>query len=174
MLIEQKSPGVYPFLRVFYEDDNLFLEVNDLSETANLLCGNYKIHPYSEKSYQGYITLAESSCVATTFENQSTEKIGEQIRLNTVKLRNTSSEETFEVEWQQNLKSFKFEAVQGCIQKSFLISTSVQPGETVVASEDFIVVNLAEINSFYGDKAKIYLDKESRLLYFGFDFDFDL
>ena len=65
---------------------------------------------------------------------------------------------TSEISWGQNSKTYKFNALTNCQKKSFMVTTTPYPGKTVMASEDFIVVNLENLMKFYGTTSRLELD----------------
>ncbi|WP_136467654.1 hypothetical protein [Flagellimonas onchidii] len=164
-LKKEESPGTFPFIQVFEEDGKLFIAPNKLKEIASLLCGNYEIHNHSEESIDGYVTSSGSACFETSFKNQNTEKIGEQIRVNTVQLLNQQTGKTFDVKWHTNMWTFKSVASKNCYLKSFMIKTSVQPSEFVISSKDFIMADLEDVTDFYGSQVILTLNEEDQLLY---------
>ncbi|WP_420321457.1 hypothetical protein [Flagellimonas sp.] len=162
---KDESPTVFPFIQIFEDDGKLYVSPDRLRPIVNLICGNYNIHHYPEKSIDGYVTLDSSSCFESSFKNLSTEKIGEQIRLNTIQLTAAPSEAAFNIRWETKVTTNTSKALENCHEKSFTIRTSVQPGEYVFAPEDFIMVDLAEVVDFYGNKVRLRFNEEEQLLY---------
>lgn len=160
---KQESPSAFPFIQIF-EDDGLFVSPQNAEDIANVLGGNFKIHPYPEASYDGYITVERNSLFTIDLKNKSTVKIGEQIQEYTVQLLNPHNQEVHEIQWEWNPKAGHFKAIKNCEVKSFWITTSIQPGETVTSSEDFIMVSLADLVAFYGGYS-LEFDQEGQLLY---------
>lgn len=164
---KKESPVVFPFLQIFEEDDKLYVAPDKLKDIINLLCGNYQIHEYLEKSTDGYVTSGTIPCFQISSKNQTTEKIGEQIQVYTVKLTHLNSGDSFNIKWSVNTKTRESKALENCHEKSFMIKTSVQPGEFAIASEDFVMVDLQEVINFYEKKIAVTLNKEEQLLYIG-------
>ncbi len=160
-----ESPTTPAFIQIFEDDGRLFIAPNKLKEIVSLLCGDYKLHDYPEGNVDGYVTSGSSSCFETSFKNQNTEKIGEQIRINTVQLLNQQTGKIFDIKWHTNMRTYESVASKNCDLKSFKIKTSVQPGEFVISSKDFIMVDLAEVVKFYDDRISLRLNKEEQLLY---------
>lgn len=164
-LDKNKSPSVFGFIQLFEEEDSFYVDPIHIEEITNLLCGNYVLHDYTEQSYNGYVTSGKQRCFKNTFKNQSTATIGEQIRLNTIQLTDSTSESLYEINWEYNLMEYKSRALENCEEKSFMITTQIQPGEAVMGSEDFIMVNLEDLVEFYGNTSSLRLDEKQRLLY---------
>ncbi|MGX1928622.1 hypothetical protein [Flagellimonas sp. 2504JD4-2] len=160
-----ESPVIFPFIQLFEDDDKLYAAPDKLEDIVNLICGNYQIYDYPEKSSDGYVTSGNMSCFQTLFKNQTTENIGEQIRTHTAELTDLDSGNDFEIKWNVNTKTYESEALENCQEKSFMIKTSVQPGEFVISSKDFIMVDLQGVINFYGKKVNARLNKEEQLLY---------
>lgn len=159
-----ESPAAFGFIRLF-EDDGLYVAPNDCEEIVDVLAGNYHLYPYQEKSYEGYITSGEKEIFTTSFSNVSTEKIGEQIRESRIEIVNPVSAQVLEIVWTYNQKTGESKAVQNCELKSFWITTSVQPGETVTSSEDFIMVDLNELVEFFDNGSTLEYNADEEILY---------
>ncbi|WP_420602937.1 hypothetical protein [Flagellimonas sp.] len=164
-IAKRESPSTMAFIQMYEEDDKLYIAPNNVKDIVNLLCGNYQIHDYPEKSSDGYVTSGSSTCFESTYVNQTTKNIGEQVSVNTVKLTSENTGKTFNVISETNKRTFKSKALKNCYEKSFMIKTSVQPGEFVIASKDFIMVNLQDVVDFYGNKVTLTLNKEEQILY---------
>ncbi|MGW9685151.1 hypothetical protein [Flagellimonas sp. 2504JD1-5] len=162
---KDESPTVFPFIQMFEDNGKLYVAPDKLRPIVNLICGNYRIHDYPEKSTDGYVTLESSSCTESSFKNQSTDKIGEQIQVNKIQLTNSRIKETFNIRWNTNVNSNTSEALENCHKKSFTIRTSVQPGEYVFTPENFIMVDLEDVTKFYGNKVRLRFNEEEQLLY---------
>lgn len=159
----QESPSAFPFIQIF-EDEGLFVSPQNAEDIANVLGGNVKIHPYPEASYDGYITVEQNSLYSLNVKNKSTAKIGEQIKEYTVTLLNPHNQGVHQIQWEWNPKESEYKAVKNCEVKSFWITTSIQPGETVTAAQEFVMVNLADLTAFYGGYS-LEFDQEGQLLY---------
>lgn len=161
-----ESPPTMAFIHMYEEDEDLYIDPSTsyLKDIANLFCGNFQIHRYVEKSSDGYITSEGGLCFESSYKNRSTENIGEQVQINMVTLKDGNGK-TYNIQWETNKRTYESKAIQNCYEKSFQIKTSVQPGEFVIASKDFIMINLQDVANFYGNKIELRLDKEAQLLY---------
>ncbi|MEX0315066.1 MAG: hypothetical protein AB3N18_12890 [Allomuricauda sp.] len=160
-----ESPSTFVFAHIYEEDNKLYIAPDKLKEIVSLLCGDYKLYDYREKNADGYVTSGNSLCFETSFKNQSTEKIGEQIRINTVQLVNQHTDKTFTIEWHTNMRTNRSVNHVNCYKKSFKIKTSVQPGEFVISSKDFIMVDIQDVVDFYGGRVIVELNKKDQFLY---------
>lgn len=164
-LLKKESPVVFPFMQVFEENGALYVAPENIGDLVNLLCGNYILHDFKEGNQDGYLTYGKSECVSSFMENQSTGNIGEQVRVNALKLTHPESNRIFEISWEQNLKTYKFKPLKNCEEKSFMVTTSPYPGKTTMSSKDFIMINLDDLLKFYGTASRLELDMENQLLY---------
>jgi hypothetical protein len=161
---KNESPSVFPFLQVF-DDEGLFVSPDNLEDIVNVIGGNYELFPYKEKSYEGYFTGAEESLYQSNNVNRSTEVVGQQMRENTITLSTLNSSDIFEIVYEQNPKSGDYTAIRNCELKSFRITRSYRPGESTTSSEDYLMVNLDDIVTFYDPNIKLELNDEEQLLY---------
>ncbi len=168
-LKKNESPSVVSFMQVFEGDGTIYAAPHSIGDFVNLLCGNYVIHEHKENNQDGYITVGKSNCLSNSIKNENGENIGEQIRINTLELENTHSGESFEISWEQNVKTYESRALKNCEDKSFMISTQVYKGKSVMSSKKLIMVDLGEIVKFYGNKANLEFNEDQQLLHIEFD-----
>lgn len=163
-LDNNESPSVFPFVQIF-NDDGLFVSPDHIEEIVNTVGGNYELFPFEEKSYDGYFTAPKNSLYSSNNVNRSTEVVGEQIRETTITLNKLEGTQVYEIVYEYNPASGEYKAIKNCKEKSFWITRSIQPGETTTSSEDFIMVNLNEIVTFYDSNLELKLNTEEQLLY---------
>lgn len=156
------SPAAIPFFNI-YNEDGIWAQPQSIKELCDMMWGNFEIWPYKEKSYDGYITTGFEEIYTIKSAFESTEKIGEQLVVSTVKIKNISGK-TKEIKWSRNMKTGELNAIKNCEVRSFNIETKPSPGETVISSEDFVVVNLDELATFFGG-IKLEFDEDDMLLY---------
>lgn len=161
---KNESPSVMAFCKVF-NDEGLYTSPENLEDIANLLGGNYRIFPFPEASYDGYITATQNSLYTRTSKNQSTAKVGEQIRVTTVDLRNPKNNKIYSIQWEWNPSDKKNIALNNCEIKTFWIKRKIDSGETVTSSEDFVMVNLNDIVKFYNDQLQLEFNPDEKLIY---------
>ncbi len=162
---KQNSPEVMPFIQIFEEDGSLYIQPKDLKEIVNILCGNYRVHDYPEKSFEGYITTTQMKCMNHFVRNENTSKIGEQIKVNELSLTSPVSDSTFTIKWSTNYISQQTEVLENCLRKHFRVIEKPHPGQTFASTKEFVVVNLEEIARFYGKGITFSLDLENQLLF---------
>ncbi|MEM9077112.1 MAG: hypothetical protein AAGC43_08735 [Bacteroidota bacterium] len=162
---QNNSPAVMPFIQVFEEDGGLYVQPKDLKEIVNILCGNYRIHEYPEKSFEGYLTTTQLKCMNHFVRNENTTNIGEQIKINELSLSSPVSDSTLAIKWTMNFISGQSVVLDNCMKKSFRVIEKPHPGQTFASTKEFVVVRLEDIAQFYANGIKFRLDSESQLLY---------
>ncbi len=75
---KNQSPTAMAAVSVFLDEDNYFLEPDKMKDVVSVMSGNYHLHPFKEKSYDGYVTTESDAGYELTTMVESTEKIGEQ------------------------------------------------------------------------------------------------
>ena len=116
-----------------------------------------------KKSYQGYVTSGTNEVYGMTTSYESTENIGEQLTVFNVRLGQVEKRAELIVRWNYNPKTGEYKALENCEVRSFWIQTNPSPGETVISSEDFLVVDLKTLQEFYGNAFEY--DAEGKVLY---------
>lgn len=163
-LISQKqSPMAMPFLKIFM-DEKLYVSPLDLKELTSLLGGDYNLYEYQEPSYEGYVNTEGKQFYTLTTNTQGTETIGQQEIVYTVTLKNAAGQ-TKNISWSQLGMSTKQVAKENCQLKSFNIVTNPHPGETVMSSQDFVVVSVNDLTQFFSQS--VTHDQENQLLFIG-------
>ncbi|GEM_PF-3570390 len=159
-----QSPAASAFVRVYKDDDEFYVEPGSMKEIVDVFSNNYILHPYEEKSYEGYVTSSDTSdafSISTSFE--STEKVGEQLTIFSVPLRHDEKRDEMIVRWSFNPKSGVYKARENCEVHSFWFQTNPSPGETVISAEDFLVINLNKLAKFYNKSFRY--DADEQVLY---------
>lgn len=160
-LDKNESPAAMAFSLVYKDGENYFVEPNNMQAIVDVMSGNIKFFEYQEKNCNGYITSDTGRVYSLEMTYESTEKIGEQLMVYRVNLKNKNK--SHQIDWTFNSKTGESEALKNCKVKSFWIQTNPSPGETVVSSRDFLVVDLKELARFYS--CSIEYDPETRVLY---------
>ena len=164
-IARQNTPEVMPFVQIFQDGGMLYIQPKDLKEIVNILCGNYRIHEYPEKSFEGYITTTQMKCMNHYVRNENTSQIGEQIKINELSLSSPVSDSTFTIQWSTNYISQQVEVLQNCIKKPFKVIEKAQQGQNISSTKEFVVVKLEDVASFYGRDIMFRLDAKNQLLY---------
>ena len=163
-LKQNKSPVIMPFIPVFKDKGNLYINPINIKEIVELLSGNFTLHNYQEKSYDGYVTLKDVTAYQLSTENKSTEKIGEQLIEYTITLTN-QADERLQILWTQKSMTTNVAAIANCKKKAFSTQTHPHPGETVTSSKNFIVVDLQTLIEFFDKSITFSFDENKQLLF---------
>ena len=159
---KNQSPTAMAAVSVFLDEDNYFLEPDKMKDVVSVMSGNYHLHPFKEKSYDGYVTTESDAGYELTTMVESTEKIGEQKYSYDLTLKNKNGK-TKHVRWSINQKTWEKTAIENCELHEFYEQTSPAPGETVYSTNDKLVVNIADLAKFFG-KSYTY-DRDAFILY---------
>ena len=125
--------------------------------------GNVDLYEFKEASHDGYFSInKQDTLYIEQSEMHTTAIIGEQIRKYVVTLRDKSNK-TMNISWSYNQKTSEYTAGDNCEVHSFWIKTSVQPGDTRLSAEDFLVVSLSRLAKFYG--CSVSYDDETKVLF---------
>lgn len=162
-ITENQSPSAMAFVQIYKDGDKYFVAPNVMREVVDLFSGNYQKHVYKEKSYEGYVTSGTNEVFGISTSYESTDKIGEQLTVYSVRLGQVEKRAELIIRWSFNSKTGEYKALENCIVKSFWIQTNPSPGETVISSKDFLVVSIATLQEFYGDSFEY--DAEGKVLY---------
>lgn len=166
ILSRDEVPATTSFITVFNEN-GLFVDPNYVSPICEVLSGNYAITESKEPSFDGYLTKNKTNVVSEAIpEFKNTENIGEQILHHHITLKNLSGDREMSIVWDFNPQTGSYKAIENCEEKSFMVTTSVQPGEWVTSSKDFIMVNLQTLVSFYDNRFELELNIDENLLCF--------
>ena len=146
-----------PFTELF-ERKKLYMSPLAIQELANTLGGNFQIHPFSEPSYDGYFTVDNKTLYKLESKNRATDKVGEQEIEYSVILSKMNSNKTMTITWKRQSNGDESPGKNTEV-KSFTVKTNPAPGETVFSSQDFLLVDLEKLESFYGKKLEFNEDE---------------
>lgn len=162
-LERNESPTSMHFLKL-YVDDKLYIPPADIKEVVNMMAGNYKIHPYKEKSCDGYVTSGDEELFEFSSKNEMTENIGEQIVKSSVIVKRPDARASFKITWERNADG-EIIPTKNCELVSFWVETNPDPGTSVYNTEDILLVDLDNLNKYFGNKAQLSFDEENKVLY---------
>jgi hypothetical protein len=156
-----QTPASMQAILVYKDGDAIFLAPSTIDKLCAALRGDYTLHAMKDGSVDGYFTVqsAEGFNLETKFKN--TQKLGEQLIVNHVKLENKQGK-VLDIRWTLNPKTYEFTGLKNCEVHSFWIETNPSPGETVYSTTDYLVVPVKTLADFFG--RKISFDPESALL----------
>ena len=161
-LAKKESPASMAFVQVHKDDDKHYLTPLLMAKVVQAMAGDTKLHNYKEKSYDGYFTANDNLAFDIKTRQESTEVIGEQLTISEMTVKNEDGEE-LPISWSFNPKQNEYKAYKNCLVKSFWFETNPSPGETVISSKDFLVVNLHGLCSFF--KCSYEYDSDHQVLY---------
>lgn len=159
--IKQKQSPTYSASTFLYKDDGLFVEPGSAKDLVNVFSNNLCYYDFKEKSFDGYVTYDSLEVFKNDNTTQSTEKIGEQIIIYTVKFLN--GDKSMLIKWSYNTKTAEFKAIKNCELRSFYSQSSPYPGNTVTSSYDHLVIPLDKIAVFYN--RKYTYDEEQKVFF---------
>jgi len=137
---------------------------DNLERIVNILSGNFKIIEKNESSYNGYAVNDSSGVYNFKVQNKAGSKIGEIQAINVVTLSDKSHRSKhMEIKWKTLPE---LEAIENCSVESIWVVSNPYPGKTVGNWEDDILVNIDDINAFYGNLFELDFDEEASVLYF--------
>ena len=161
-LDKKTSPPIVQTTKIIEDEGKLFVQPTHLKDIVSLISGNYILHDYQEKSFDGYVTEGEFDVFDKKYGSESTEKIGEMISTANIYLADTGKTKEFHISWQRQPKQ---KPLKNCIEMSVWADRSYKPGETTVVKEDNIVVNLSEIVEFFKSDIKLDYIEDDAILY---------
>jgi hypothetical protein len=151
------------FVPIYKDDEAYFVQPSYLNQIANTMGGNVELFEFKEASHDGYFSINNQD---TLYHEQSeivtTATIGEQIRKTTVTLRNKANS-SMNISWSFSDKTSEFKAGKNCENHSFWIKTTVQPGETNISTQDYLVIPLSRLAKFYG--CSVSYERETNVLF---------
>ena len=138
------------------------MEPQHIENMANLISGNYVIHDYQEKSYDGYVTEGKHKIYDKKYTNESTEKIGKMKSMASIYLNDMDQTKELHISWQRSPNQ---SPVKNCVEMALWVDKSYKPGERTAAKENFIMINLNDLVAFYSPKIELDYVEEEEILY---------
>lgn len=161
----KQSPVTMNYLRLFQHDKEIYITPTDLKDVAQLLGGDYKLHPYQEQSHDGYVTAGDGSVYTLAIQSETTAQIGERMIVNEITISHPKTGQKTKIVWHRNAKTGQATAVANCQLKSFWLRSSAYPGKYVVTAQDFIVVNLKNVARLFGKNVTLDYVAKDQILY---------
>ncbi|PWL23408.1 MAG: hypothetical protein DCO96_16290 [Fluviicola sp. XM-24bin1] len=156
----KSSPAAMADLAVYKDGDAFYVDPMNMRALVNLMSGNVETFDYKEKSYDGYVTIGTEDAYKIEQQYVSTSKVGKQAVKQIVTLTNTKGK-TMLISWNFDPSTGEHKAIKNCEVRGFWFQTNPQPGETVISSEDFLVVPAKKLAKFFG--CKIAFDRETKV-----------
>ncbi|MDC6384764.1 hypothetical protein D2V93_01545 [Flagellimonas taeanensis] len=161
-LSENMIPSVSSFVQIVEDEGALFVEPRDFERVLNLIANNYILYERKEKTHDGYVVFGDNQVYSYSINHANTDKIGKQISLETIVIKNNTSHDLLEIVW----TSFpKPRAEKNCTIKRIWVVTSPHPGTTIGNYEETVLINLNEIVDFYGNGVRLEHNEKEGMLY---------
>lgn len=156
-----EMPAMMNSTVIVAENGKLFMDTSKIKTIANILGGNIDIFPKQETSFDGYFIEGETSVFMQSVKNKDMGEIGKIASVMEVTLRDESTQTTYPISWQVTPE---LKAIENCEIQSLTVKYS-QHSDNEFTSKDFVMVNLEDINQFFGGHYNLRYDKNASLLY---------
>jgi hypothetical protein len=161
-LDKNESPPVVTSARIVEKDGKLYMEPQYIKNIANLISGNYVLHDYQEKSFDGYVTEGEHDVYDKKYANESTAEIGKMASIAHIYLKDIEERREYHISWQRSPDQ---SPIKNCVELSLWVDKSYKPGERTAAKEKFIMIGLDNLVEFFPSKVKLDYVKDEEVLY---------
>lgn len=155
-----KLPAVFNNLSVYKNDDIYYMKPSDLKELVSVASGEYVLHTGGAGA-SGYVSVAHDKSFTEDVSYKAGAKLGQQDAVHTVLLTNAKGGK-MTIQWTRNSREYEFYDLKNCEVQSFWVETNPAPGQTVLSSNDYLVVDLNKIASFFN--CTITFDTENALV----------
>ena len=155
-------PSISKSVAIVEDDGNFFVEPRDFERVLNLIADNYIIYGKKEQTYDGYVAFGESEVYSYTINHVNTDKIGQQLSQQSIRITNGISDRSLEIIWVDFPKP---RAIANCTVKKIWVVTSPYQGTTIGNYEDTIMINLGDIIEFYGNGTRLEYVEDEEMLY---------
>lgn len=160
-LDKNESPPIVESTRIVVKEGKLYIEPKHLENIVNLISGNYLIHDYPEKSFDGYVTEGKHKVFDKKYGSESTEKIGKMISTANIYISDIEQTKKYHISWQRNPNQ---SPLKNCIEMALWVDRTYKPGERTAAKDNLIMINLNDIVEFYNSTVKLdYVEEEENL-----------
>ena len=154
-----QTPPVYNYIRVYKKGGKLYTNPPSLEYFVNLIAGNMVLFDHQEKSYDGYVSVGNRKIYKLQANNESTEKIGEQLTIMHAEMIDTNTTKKHEIVWQYTPE---IKAEKNCEKKKLWVYGD-EPGSITLRGS--IVVDLQTIVDFYNNGVTLDYDKSNKIVY---------
>ncbi|MEM7086737.1 MAG: hypothetical protein AAF489_11175 [Bacteroidota bacterium] len=161
-LDKNESPPILNATRIVKKNNELYVEPQHLENMVDLISGNYVLHDFQEKSFDGYVTRGRYKVYDKKYSSESTEKIGQMASTANIYLNNMDQSKTYHISWQRSPNQI---AIENCTEMALWVDKSYKPGERVVSQDKFIMIKLNDIVEFYHSNVTLEYDDDG-ILYF--------
>lgn len=161
-LDKNQSPKTMQSTRIIKKKGELYTEPQHIKDLANLISGNYILHDYQEKAFDGYITGGKHDVYDKKYDSEHTEKIGQTISTANIYLTDIDQNRKHHISWQRSPNQIP---IKNCIEMTLWVDKSYKPGERTAAKDNFIMINLNDLVEFYDPTIKLDYVEEEEILY---------
>lgn len=144
-----------------YEDKQLFMDASSIKTISNILGGNVELLPKQATSFDGYFIEGENNVFSLQMKNEDNGDIAKIAGIMEINLKNQDTQNSYPIRWQITPE---LKAIENCEVKSLTVRYS-QNSTNEFTFKDFVLVNLEDINQFFGENYTLRYDKKSSLLY---------
>lgn len=155
------EPTIMNSTSLVYEDKQFFMEASTIKTISNVLGGNVELFPTQEKSFDGYFIEGKNDIFSLQMKNEDNGDIAKIAGVMEINLKNQKTHTSFPIKWQITPK---LKAIENCEIQSLTVRYS-QNSSNEFTSKDFVMVNLEDINQFFGGNYTLRYDRRASLLY---------
>jgi len=161
-LSRNKTPEVSKSLQLIQDHGDLFIEPRNLKNMVNLIANNYTLYGKNEGTYNGYVVFEHQEAFEYTVNNVNTDKIGEQLKQETIRIKGENSGKILEIVWSSSPKP---KVEKNCVVKRLWVVEHPYPGKSVGDYQNAVVVNLNEVINFFDNGTRLEYDEDGENLY---------
>ena len=160
-LAKGEMPSMMNSTAVVTDGNQLFMDASKVKTISNILGNNIELFPKQETSFDGYFIEGEKTIFTQQLKNKDSGKIGQIAGVMEVTLTHPVNGTTYLISWQI---SPELKALKNCELQSLTVKYS-ENSSNEFTSKDFVMVNLEDINSFFGGHYSLRYDENVSLLY---------
>lgn len=147
---------------VIVEDGKqLFMDAHKIKTISNVLGGNIELLEKQETSFDGYFVEGSSSVFTQQLRNKDSGEIGKIAGIVEATLTHPKNGSVYTISWQI---SPELKPIKNCSLQSLTVKYS-QNSNNEFTSKDFVMVDLNDINTFFGSLYKLRYDENAALLH---------
>jgi len=159
---QNKTPEISKSFQLVEDHGDLFVEPRNFKNVLNLIANNYTLYNKNEGVYDGYVAFEDQDVFEYTVKNINTDRIGEQLRKESILVKDMNSGKTLEIVWSNSPKT---KAEKNCILKRLWVVEHPYPGKSVGDYQNSVVINLNDIVDFYDNGTSLEYDENDEILY---------
>ncbi|MBW8243945.1 hypothetical protein K1F50_14145 [Muricauda oceani] len=161
-LSEDVTPSVTSFVQIIEEDGTFFVEPRNFEKILNLIADNYVIYEKKEKTHDGYLAFGNNDIYNHSIQNVNTDKIGQQINQEVVRIFNNAQDRSLEIVWTRFPRPV---AEKNCVVKNVWVVSSPYQGTTIGNYEETVLIDLNDIVDFFDNGTRLTYNEREGILY---------